>query len=157
VERDSTISDFYNTYRPWETEDSVDVTIISRYDSLLTDQEKNEKFGSKHYYELHFSNKGGLVMPIIIEWTFEDGTKEIERVPVEIWRKNEMSVQKVFVKDKKVTSIILDPFKETADIDESNNSYPLREMPTRFQLFKQHNNRPKPNPMQKAAERSIRP
>jgi len=157
VERDSTISDFYNTYRPWETEDSVDVTIISRYDSLLTDQEKNEKFGSKHYYELHFSNKGGLVMPIIIEWTFEDGTKEIERVPVEIWRKNEASVQKVFVKDKKVTSIILDPFKETADIDESNNSYPLREMPTRFQLFKQHKYRPKPNPMQKAAERSIRP
>ena len=96
-------------------------------------------------------------MPIIIEWTFEDGTKEIERVPVEIWRKNEASVQKVFVKDQKVTSIILDPFKETADIDESNNSYPLREMPTRFQLFKQHKYRPKPNPMQKAAERSIRP
>ena len=158
VERDSTVSDFYNTYRPWETEDSVDVEIRMKYDSLMTKEEKTEKYGEKNYYELQFSNKGGLVMPLIIQWTFDDGTVEVERVPVEIWRKNEEKLTKVFVKDKEVTAIELDPFKETADIDESNNSFPVREVPTRFQLFKKHKYKDKPNPMQKAKQqREIRP
>ncbi|MBP9054952.1 MAG: M1 family metallopeptidase [Saprospiraceae bacterium] len=158
VERDSTVSDFYNTYRPWETEDSVDVEIRMKYDSLMTKEEKTEKYGDKNYYELQFSNKGGLVMPLIIQWTFDDGTVEVERVPVEIWRKNEDKLTKVFVKNKEVTAIELDPYKETADIDELNNSFPVREVPTRFQLFKKHKYKDKPNPMQKAKQqREIRP
>lgn len=157
VERDTSVSDFYNTYRPWETEDSVDVTIQFRYDSLMTKEEKEAKYDKKNYYELHFSNKGGLVMPVIIEWTYEDGTREVERVPVEIWRLNEEKFSKVFVKNKVVKSIVIDPYKETADIDESNNSYPVREMPTRFQIFKQHKYKDKPNPMQKARQKDIRP
>jgi hypothetical protein len=56
-------------------------------------------------------------MPVIIEWTFKDGSKQIERVPVEIWRKNENRFTKVFVKDKEVTGIVIDPYRETADID----------------------------------------
>jgi hypothetical protein len=46
----------------------------------------------------HFRNKGGLIMPVIIEWTFKDGSKEIERLPAEIWRLNETRVTKVFAK-----------------------------------------------------------
>ena len=128
-----------------------------KYDSLMTKEEKTEKYGDKNYYELQFSNKGGLVMPLIIQWTFDDGTVEVERVPVEIWRKNEDKLTKVFVKNKEVTAIELDPYKETADIDESNNSFPVREVPTRFQLFKKHKYKDKPNPMQKAKQREIRP
>ena len=98
-------------------------------------------------------------MPIIIEWTYEDGTKEVEYIPVEIWRKNEKTVTKVFEKDKVVTAILLDPYHETADIDESNNSFPVREIPTRFQIFKKHKFDEKPNPMQKALkkEKEIKP
>ena len=155
VERDSTISDFYNTYKPWETDDSIDITIIEN--EIMTKDEKKLKYNNKNYYELQLSNKGGLVMPIIIEWTFADGTKEVERVPVEIWRLNEEKVTKVFVKNKEVTSIILDPYKETADIDESNNSFPVREMPTRFQLFKQSKYQEKLNPMQKAKLKELKP
>jgi hypothetical protein len=157
VEKDSTVTDFYNTYRPWETEDSVDLTVMVKYDSLFTKEEKEAKYGNKHYYEMHFSNKGGLVMPVILEWTFEDGTRETERIPVEIWRKNETKFKKVFVKDKQVKSVIVDPLSETADIDLSNNQYPVKEMPTRFQLYKQHTFEKKQNPMQKAAEKAIRP
>lgn len=76
-------------------------------------------------------------MPIIIEWTYKDGTKEVDRVPVTIWRLNEYKVTKVFVKDKEVASIRLDPMRETADIDESNNMWPVKEMPSRFTLFMQ--------------------
>ena len=57
------------------------------------------QFADKHFYELSFSNKGGLVMPIIIEWTYADGTKEIERIPAQVWRLNEKKVVKTFMKD----------------------------------------------------------
>ncbi len=76
-------------------------------------------------------------MPIIIEWTFKDGSKEIDRVPVRVWQHNEYSVTKVFIKDKEVASIRLDPMRETADIDESNGLWPVKELPSKFQLFKQ--------------------
>ncbi len=159
VERDSSATDFYNTYKPWTTSDSVDISVMHKYEELTPKEEKIEKYSGKNYYELRFSNKGGLVMPIIIEWTYEDGTKEVEYIPVEIWRKNEKTVTKVFEKDKVVTAILLDPYHETADIDESNNSFPVREIPTRFQIFKKHKFDEKPNPMQKALkkEKEIKP
>lgn len=159
VEKDKDLVDFYTNYRPWETEDSITENTMYLYDETFSKKEKKERFGDNNYYQLHFSNKGGLVMPVIIEWEFEDGTKEIDRIPVEIWRKNENSFKKVFMKTKEVKAIRIDPFKETADIDESNNNWPVRELPNRFQVFKQHKFEPAPNPMQKAKkkEKSGRP
>ena len=90
-------------------------------------------------------------MPVIIEWTYKDGSKEIERIPVEIWRKNENSFRKVFMKTKEVTGIVIDPKKETADIDKSNNNWPVKELPTRFQVYKKHKFEDGPNPMQRAS------
>ncbi len=92
------------------------------------------------------------------EWTYKDGTKEIERIPAQIWRKNEGHVTKLFMKDKEVASIRLDPNRETADIDTSNNSWPTAVVETKFQVFKakQQLLRSSPqanNPMQKAQEK----
>jgi hypothetical protein len=155
VEEDAKLKDFYNSYRPWETEDSVQTSTTKLYAETFKQKEKKKLFGDKNYYELLFRNNGGLVMPIVLEWTFVDGTKEIERIPVEIWRKNENSFTKVFVKDKEVTAIRLDPFRETADIDESNNNWPVRQMPSRFQVFKKHLEEKQPNPMQKAMGKKV--
>jgi len=102
----------------------------------FTNEEKLNLAGTKNMYELTFSNKGGLVMPIIVEWTFKDGTTEIDRIPVQIWRKNENKVTKAFLKDKEVVSVKLDPMRETADINESNNVWPTIATPSKFQLFK---------------------
>jgi Peptidase family M1 domain len=102
----------------------------------FTTQQKLDIAGDKTMYELTFSNKGGLVMPIIIEWTYKDGTKEIDRIPVYVWRKNENKVVKTFMKSKEVASIKLDPLRETADINEGNNSWNVTEEPSKFQLFK---------------------
>ena len=157
VEEDPELRDFYTEYKPWETEDSVSVQTTIYFDETYSTEEKKELFSDKNYYELQFSNKGGLVMPIILEWTFEDGTKEIERIPVEIWRKNENRFTKVFVKDKVATGIVLDPYRETADIDESNNRWPVKELPNRFQVFKKHKVKEQPNPMQKAQGKVIKP
>ena len=157
IERDTTLKDFYTTYQPWATADSIAETKVSLYDQTYSKDEKNKRFGDKHYYELQFSNKGGLVMPIILEWTFADGTTQVDRIPAEIWRKNESQFKKVFVKDKMVKAVRLDPYRETADIDESNNNWPVKQVPTRFQVFKDHKIEEGPNPMQKAKAKKVRP
>ena len=87
-------------------------------------------------YELTFSNKGGMIMPVFIECTFKDGSKEVEKVQVGDWMSNENQFKKVFKKEKEVESISLDPNKQTADINLSNGLWPVKEMPTKFQLFK---------------------
>ena len=153
VDKNEKLQDFYTYYEPWKTSDSTINFITYVYDETYTKEEKEMKYGSENFYELHFSNKGGLVMPVILEWTFEDGTQEIERLPVQIWRKNEDNFSKVFTKNKVVTNIRLDPFKETADIDESNNNWPVRELPTRFQVFKASKQITPLNAMQKAAKK----
>ena len=157
IDKDKDLVDFYTNYKPWETEDSLQEFTMKLYEETFTKKEKEEKFGDNHYYELYFSNKGGLVMPVILEWTFEDGSTEVERIPVEIWRKNEAEFKKVFVKDQKVTAVRLDPFRETGDIDEENNNWPVKAVPSRFQVFKAHKYPEVKNPMQKAQEKGIKP
>ncbi len=98
--------------------------------------EEKAKYGNKFFYELNFGNKGGLVMPIIVEFTFKDGTKAVDRIPVQIWRLNEWKASKFYVHDKEVASIKLDPMRETADIDEKNNVWGGAEKASKFQLFK---------------------
>lgn len=102
----------------------------------LSEQEKTEMAG-KFFYELTFSNKGGLVMPVIVEFTFADGTKTVDKIPAQIWRLNEKQAKKFYVQNKEVTSIKLDPMRETADIDESNNVWGKMPSPSKLQLFKQ--------------------
>ncbi len=81
----------------------------------------------KNYYvKISFSNNGGLVMPLIVKLTFADGTSEIQRIPVEIWLKDEDNVTKTFVCTKKVINIVLDPNGETADVNTKNNHWPNR-------------------------------
>ncbi|MEO0780082.1 MAG: M1 family peptidase, partial [Bacteroidota bacterium] len=153
IEEDPQLVDFYTNYRPWETEDSVEQWTQKLYEVTYSAKEKEQLYGDKNYYELHFSNKGGLVMPVIIEWTYEDGSKEVERVPVQIWRKDESRFTKVFVKDKVATGIVIDPYKETVDVDESNNNWPVKQLPSRFQVYKKNKEYKPLNPMQKAQQK----
>ncbi|MCJ8211461.1 M1 family metallopeptidase [Mucilaginibacter sp. RS28] len=102
----------------------------------MTEAEK-AKYANKFFYELAFSNKGGLVMPIIVEFTFKDGSKKTDRIPAQIWRLNEKRVTKFYSLDKEVASIKLDPMRETSDIDETNNYWGQLPEPSKFQLFKQ--------------------
>lgn len=90
---------------------------------------------NQFFYEITVSNKGGMVMPVIIEWTFKDGSKSTDRIPVDIWRTNENTFTKVFIQDKEIQSVQLDPWKETADINEGNNTWPARENTSRFSKF----------------------
>ena len=90
----------------------------------------------KYFYEVVFDKPGGLVMPIIVEYEFEDGSKKRVKYPAQIWRKNDKEVSKVISSDKKIINISLDPDLETADIDTSNNSWPRKEENSEFDNFK---------------------
>jgi len=159
TDADTTLRDFYWRYTrgeiPYDTSKFAVHNV--QYDEPL-DEATKQKIAGKQFYELQFSNKGGLVMPLIIEWTYKDGTKEVERIPAQVWRKNEGHITKVFMKDKEVESIKLDPYRETADIDVTNNSWPTVAVESKFQAFKakQQLLRSIPqtnNPMQKAMEK----
>ena len=75
-------------------------------------------------------------MPIIVEFTYKDGTKEIDRIPAQIWRHNELKTSKFYVKDKEVESILVDPLRETADIDTSNNGWGGKAKESKFKVYK---------------------
>ncbi len=134
TDTDTTLRDFYYYNR------NADVKMYQEMAQQRIegnkDKENYSRWQDKNIYELTFGNKGGMLMPIIVEWTFVDGTKEVDRIPVTIWRLNENKVSKVFLKNKEVKSIQLDPMKETADINEVNGMWPVKEMPSKFQLFK---------------------
>ena len=92
----------------------------------------------KNYYVLEFSNVGGLVMPILLELEFADGTKQNMRIPAEIWRRTPKQVSKLVVtdKNKELVSVAVDPRWETADVDVENNYYPRRIIPSRIEAYK---------------------
>ena len=157
TDKDTSLRDFYWQYdREIQKYDTAKYAVTQRAFTEPLDAEGQKKYADKNLYEVTFSNKGGLVMPIILEWTYKDGTKEIERIPAQVWRKNENRVIKTFMKDKEVASVKLDPYKETADVNEANNTYGDIKEPSRFKVFKQKQNvAPAPgiNPMQKAKEK----
>ncbi|WP_295671069.1 M1 family metallopeptidase [uncultured Mucilaginibacter sp.] len=144
VDKDTTVRDFYWRYdRGMATVDSTKFRDLTKASTApdsapepFTEAEK-AKYANKYFYELNFSNKGGLVMPIIVQFTYSDGSKEVDRIPAQIWRLNEKHVSKFYVKDKEVASIQVDPYRETCDIDESNNYWGKLPEPSKFQVFKQ--------------------
>jgi hypothetical protein len=146
-ERDLGIDDFYAKRNIYQV-DTLDKKEYSEFKTKLAKDELELLNSNQQFYELSFSNIGGLVMPLILEFTFEDGSKEVRRIPAEIWRMYEDKVSKVFIFDKVLQSVRLDPFLETADTDLDNNSWPEEKQPTRYQLFKQQSS-VRENPMQR--------
>ncbi|RBW56573.1 M1 family peptidase [Tenacibaculum sp. E3R01] len=107
--------------------------VQDKTEGLSFDSKKNPK--SKYHYEITYNKPGGLVMPIIAEFTYKDGTKERKTYPAQIWRLNDKQVTKIFSSDKEITNITIDPDLETADVDTSNNSWP-KKTTNKFDKFK---------------------
>lgn len=138
TDKDKATQDFYWRYdRGIEKYDVMEhkQEVPAPFETLSS--EDQSRYAGKFFYELTFSNKGGLVMPIIVQFTYADGTTKIDRIPAQIWRQNEQKVTKLYVQDKEVASIQLDPMLETADIDVSNNTWGGKSQASKFDLFKQ--------------------
>jgi hypothetical protein len=136
VDQNPVTRDKYNDDNPYAVT-AEDEKRYEEYKKNLTPEEQKLLNETNYFYELTVENIGGLLMPVIFEFTFEDGTKQIERIPAEIWKMSEASASKVFRFGKKVTNIALDPLLETADVELNNNFWPTRNVPSQFELFKQ--------------------
>ena len=139
VEQNPDIRDFY------DENDRFTVTNKERneYQAFLAELEDWERevleravAEDAHYYVLEFNNHGGLVMPILLELTYQDGAVERLDIPAEIWRRNSTSVKKLIVTDRELTQVVIDPNWETADTDVENNHFPRRIVPSRIEAFK---------------------
>jgi len=135
TERDPAAKDFYDNY----DKDQITKRDKKDYQDFMDDlseEDLNVVSQEDHFYSVKFSDKGGLIMPIILQFEYEDGEKEVIRIPVEIWRFNRGEVTKVFKTEKPIKNMTLDPFFETADVDLGNNHWPEKVQPTRFETFK---------------------
>ena len=147
---DTTIRDFYSTYDANEP-DAIDQEAYKKSVSSMSEDEKKLMATGDNFYEVTFERKGGLIMPVIVQLQYADGTKEDFRYPAEVWKKlPENKITKVFRSPTEVTKFILDPYLETADINTEDNQYPrVKEEPSRFEVFKQQQGT-RENEMQRA-------
>lgn len=109
-----------------------------QFRARIDDNAMRTKLEEKNFYEVTLKNTGGLVSPVIIEWTYKDGSKETEKIPAEIWRLNEKEVKKVFVKEKEVVNVVIDPKQETADVNITDNVFPKRAAESKFDQLKKN-------------------
>jgi hypothetical protein len=133
--KDQKITDFSSGPRPLTVINTPDAN-YGQFSSRLDDNSIRKNLEGKNLYQLRFKNNGGLVSPIIIEWTYKDGTKEVEKIAAEIWRTNEQEVTKIFSKEKEVVGIVIDPQGETADVNTDNNSFPKKPEANKFDQLK---------------------
>jgi hypothetical protein len=126
--------DFYNAYNQFDVSDA-DREEYQQYRSRLSPDEAAMLDAGYHFYGISFENKGGLLMPLVLRFTLEDGTQEIKRVPVEVWVKHEESFTKWFNFSQPVVQITLDPFLEIADTDRRNNYWPAQVEPSKFDVY----------------------
>jgi hypothetical protein len=129
------LKDFYNSYDPLVTTPQQREA-YQRFIDSLTDADKQMIAKKNNFYVLHFTNLGGLVMPVIAMLEFEDGTTQEVRLPAEVWRVDATKFSKLVMTEKKLKRVELDPYRETADVDRNNNYFPTQIEPTRFEVFK---------------------
>ncbi|MFZ5609286.1 MAG: M1 family aminopeptidase [Pseudomonadota bacterium] len=136
VDRDPALKDFYNAHDEFTVTDET----RRKYQNMLKDLESWEAellANGANLYFIEFSNRGGLVMPIILRIDYAKGRPEEIRIPAEIWRQNPKQAIKLLVSAREITAITVDPHGETADTDTSNNLWPRRPQPARLELFKE--------------------
>lgn len=149
TQRDTSLVDIYTNYDPNEADD-MDAASFELLMASYSDDERKALDDKRNYYEVSFSMMGGLVMPIIVEFTYADDSKEIRQIPAEIWKMGDETVSKVFVTDKEVSRITLDPYLQTADTNLDNNTWISRGDARRFEVYKPTPRAAGQNPMQKA-------
>ena len=118
-----------NQKKPLKVED---VKLLSDYLKTLGVDEKGSFNSPKFFYEVEFNKPGGMMMPILVEITYEDGTVENFKYPAQIWRKNNDTARKVYATEKAIKKIQIDPKLETADIDVTNNTWPKEIVKSKF-------------------------
>jgi len=143
------LKDFYNEYDPRAVTDQQRAAYQKALEQL-NEHEKELLANTDRFYRLQFKNVGGLVMPVIVLLTLEDGSTKEVRLPAEVWRVDANLCDTLVVTEQPIVKFELDPYRETADINRDNNHFPPVIEPTRFQLFKSQRRGSEDNPMAQA-------
>jgi hypothetical protein len=98
----------------------------------FTPEQQKELNDPKFFCQVTFDKPGGLVMPLIVELSFADGTSEVHKFPAQIWRMDDAQVTRLFATSKEVVKITVDPKLETADVDTQNNVWPREKVESKF-------------------------
>jgi hypothetical protein len=77
----------------------------------------------KYYHRITIDQKGGLVMPIQLGITYDDGTTALVKLPADVWRYNEKTFTYAFFSDKALSQVVIDPNEVFADINRDNNTW----------------------------------
>jgi hypothetical protein len=132
VEKDTSLRDFYYHYKNLK---KTFAGFSTKPVLIPFNEKENFTYQDGYLYEITFKNKGGLPMPIFIQWVYSDGSIELEKEHEYVWRKNEYEFVKTYYKKKKVKAIILDPYRETADVDETNNTWNCVQNPQPYEIY----------------------
>jgi len=139
LERFPGLNDFYNDNDPFtvtnadrnkytELKASLEPWELAALDKAVAD-------GALVYF-IDFVNEGGLVMPLPLRLTYEDQTTEDLMLPAEIWRYNPQQVTKMLISKQRLIAVELDPLKQIADADTSDNRLPREIQRSRLEIFK---------------------
>ncbi len=116
-------------WRAWFfSTDHVDLSLdeVQKVHVKIGPDDGLDKVKNRHVYSMKFTNKGGLPMPVIMDFKYIDGSKERKSIPAEIW-KNGDETAKVYILDKELAEVVLDPEKISTDLDVENNVWPKKE------------------------------
>ncbi len=140
------LNDFYNEFDPLATTEQ-DQEQYAELVASLSEEERALLTNETNFYLIDVKNFGGLVMPIIFQVEYDDGSSDSIHLPAEIWARDNVKASHLLITPKQLKKVTLDPRLQTADVDLSNNHYPPEVAKSRFQLFKEQKS---PNAMQKA-------
>jgi len=127
--------DFYNEHDKF-TATNAARNKYNASNKKLEPWQKDLLLNQSNFYVIDFENKGGLVMPVILDISYTDGSTEHIKIPAQIWRQNSKKASKLLIRDKEITSLAIDAKWETADVDVTNNYWPARPIKSRFELYK---------------------
>lgn len=140
VDRDKALLDWYNKHDKF-TVTKADLEKYKQEMKVLKPWQKDLLNSKAFFYFFDFSNKGGLVMPIILQVKYRNGSMDEFRFPAEIWRYSPDHVRKLLVTDRPIVSAIVDPKWETADVDVTNNPFPRQITKSRLELYQEKKDR----------------
>ena len=145
------MQDFYEKFDPFAVTEK-ERKAYEEFVATLSEENRELLELEKHIYLVQIDNPGGLVMPVILKLTFADGSSEVRRYPAEVFRFNPRQATKFLLEDKEITTIELDPLRETADVNVVNNYWPSRPIPKRLQLLSAPGKGPNAMQLQRQAE-----
>lgn len=83
--------------------------------------------GAREYegnYVITLRNAGEVPMPVVMEISYEDGSSEIVRLPVQIWYRGN-TWNHLLRTDKELKSVEIDPDKVLPDVNFANDTWPV--------------------------------